>query len=155
HPVAREVMATVGAGATGGDVRRRLKAQPFGWPQDAIDAALVALHRSGALRATLNGQPIPPGQLDQNRLQSAEFLPERVRLSTTDKIALRGLYQKVGVVAVSGEEELKANEFLNKLIELAKAAGGEPPLPAPPDTRKIEDLKSLTGTEQLGAIVEA
>lgn len=155
HPVAREVMAAIGAGARGGDVRKKLKARPFGWPQDAIDAALVALHRSGALRATLNRQLLPAGQLDQNRIQSAEFRLERVRLSTTEKITLRGLYQKVGVVAVSGEEELKANQFLDTLIRLASAAGGDPPLPARPDTKKIEDLKCLTGTEQLGAILEA
>lgn len=155
HPVAREVMASVGIGARGGDVRKKLKAEPFGWPQDAIDAALVALCRAGALRATLNGQPIPVGQLDQNRIQTAEFRPERVRLGTTDKIALRGLYQKVGVTAVSGEEELKASQFFEALLRLAAAAGGEPPLPARPDTRKIEDLKRLTGTEQLGAIVGA
>ncbi len=155
HPVAREVMAVVGTGIRGGDVRKKLKAEPFGWPQDAIDAALVALHRAGALRATLNGQPIAAGQLDQNRIQSTEFRPEKVRLGTTDKIALRGLYQKAGVTVISGDEELKATQFLDALIQLARAAGGEPPLPARPDTRKIEDLKRLTGTEQLGAILEA
>lgn len=155
HPVAREVLAAVGTGARGGDVRRKLKAEPFGWPQDAIDAALVALHRAGVLRATLNGQPVPPGQLDQNRIQSAEFRPEKVRLRTADKIALRGLYQKAGVAVLSGEEEIKANQFLDALLQLARAAGGDPPLPARPDTTKIEDLKRLTGTEQLGAILQA
>ncbi|MEW6662457.1 MAG: BREX system P-loop protein BrxC [Bacillota bacterium] len=154
HPVAREVMATVGNGAKGGDVRKTLKAAPYGWPQDAIDAALVALHRAGSLRATLNGQPVPPGQLDQNRIQSAEFRPERVRLGTADKIAMRGLYQKAGVQVKPGEEELKANQFLDTLLELAQAAGGDPPLPARPDTAKVGDLKRLTGTEQLGAILQ-
>jgi hypothetical protein len=154
HPVAREVMAVVGSGLKGSEVRKTFKGAPYGWPQDAIDAALVALHRAGLLRATLNGQPVPPGQLDQNRIPSTEFRPEKVRLGTMDKIELRGLYQKAGVSVRSGEEELKANQFLDTLLELARAAGGDPPLPARPDTRKIEELKRLTGTEQLGAILQ-
>ena len=154
HPVAREVMIIVGNGSKGGEVRKTLKAAPYGWPQDAIDVALMALHRAGSLRATLNGQPVPPGQLDQNRIPSAEFRPEKVRLGTTDKIALRGLFQKAGVSVKSGEEELKAIQFLDTLIKLAQAAGGESPLPTRPDTTKIDDLKRLTGTDQLGAILQ-
>jgi len=154
HPVAREVMALVGSGLKGSEIRKTLKGAPYGWPQDAIDAALLALHRAGLLRATLNGYPVLPGQLDQNRIPSTEFRAERVRLGTQDKIELRGLYQKAGVSVKSGEEELKANTFLEKLMELARAAGGDPPLPAQPDTRKIEELKCLTGTEQLGAILQ-
>jgi hypothetical protein len=154
HPVAREVMAAVGNGARGGDVRKTLKAAPYGWPQDAIDAALMALCRTGSLRATQNGQPVAPGQLDQSRIQSAEFRPEKVRLGTADKIALRGLCQKAGVPVRPGEEELKANHFLDTLLEIARTAGGDPPLPARPDTAKVEELKRLTGTEQLGAILQ-
>ena len=43
HPVAREVLDAVGAGARGSIVRKKLMSAPYGWPQDAIDAALVAL----------------------------------------------------------------------------------------------------------------
>jgi hypothetical protein len=155
HPVAKEVMTTVGVGARGSDIRRKLKAAPYGWPQDAIDAALLALHRAGVLRATLNGQAVRVGQLDQNRIPSAEFHPEKVRLGATEKIALRGLYQKAGLTVSPGDEDSKANQFLDTMLALAAAAGGDPPLPARPDTTKIEDLKRMTGTEQLGAILHA
>src|SRR5439155_9818611 len=40
HPVCQQVTSTIGAGKTGGDVRKLLRTSPFGWPQDAIDAAL-------------------------------------------------------------------------------------------------------------------
>jgi hypothetical protein len=113
------------------------------------------LHRTGALRVTHNGQPLAPGHLDQNKIQSAEFRPERVRLGTTDKIALRGLYQKVGVTVRSGEEEVRAGEYLRTLEDLARAAGGDTPLPARPGTAKIDELKRLVGTEQLGGILKA
>lgn len=154
HPVAKEVLAQVGAGARGTDVQRVLKAPEFGWPQDAIDAALIALHRSGHLRATRNGQPIAPGVLDQNGVKAAEFRPEKVRLTTPERIALRGLFDRAGVITKAGEEELRAPAFLTALLALAERAGGAAPLPPTPDTNAIEDLQRLAGTEQLGAILE-
>src|SRR5690606_18258200 len=65
HPVCREVIASVGSGATGSTVRKRLTSPPFGWGQDAIDAALIALANAGILRVTQNGQKLK-GRLDQN-----------------------------------------------------------------------------------------
>ncbi|HVQ76899.1 MAG TPA: BREX system P-loop protein BrxC [Candidatus Binatia bacterium] len=155
HPVSREVLARAGAGARGTDLHKALKSSPYGWPQDAIDAALIALHRSGHLRATRsNGQPVVPGSLDQAGVKGAEFRAERVRLTTSQRIALRGLFGQIGVAARSGEEEARAAGFLDALVALAARAGGEAPLPAAPDTRPIEGLKRLAGTEQLGAILD-
>jgi len=154
HAVSREVLARAGAGARGTDLHKALKSTPYGWPQDAIDAALIALHRSGHLRATRNGQPVTPGSLDQAAVKSAEFRAERVRLTISQRIALRGLFGQVGVVTRGGEEEVRAPAFLEALASLASRAGGEPPLPPAPDTRPIEELKRLAGTEQLGAILD-
>lgn len=153
HPVAREVLATIGSGASGSEVRRTLRASPFGWPQDAIDAALVALHRDGALRVALNGQSLAPAQLDQNKIPKAEFRTEKIRLSATQKLAIRGLYQKVGLPGKSGDEELIAPRFLDAITDIAARAGGDAPLPARPPTTKIEEVRRLTGTDQLGAIL--
>ncbi|MGH3118905.1 MAG: BREX system P-loop protein BrxC, partial [Gaiellales bacterium] len=131
-----------------------LKAAPYGWPQDAIDAALIALHRSGHLRATRNGQPVHVGGLDQAGIRGAEFRPERVRLTTAQRIALRGLFDRVGVATRSGEEELRAPAFLDAVSGLATDAGGAAPLPPVPETSRIDDLKRLAGTEQLAAILD-
>ena len=154
HPVSREVINTIGNAARGGDILKTLLAAPYGWPQDAIAAVLVALTRSGSLRATVNGQVIQASALDQSKIKTAEFRPEKVRLGAEHKLALRGLYQNVGVSVKSGEEELKANEFLNALIDLGVKAGGPAPLPERPDTKVLEELRTLTGTEQLGKILE-
>lgn len=155
HPVLREALAQIGAGAKGADVRRVLKGAPHGWPQDAIDTALVALHRSGTLRVTLNERPVPPGQLDQNKISTAEFRPERVRLSLNDKLAIRRLFQQADIAMKSGEEEAKVVAFLGRLQTLALDAGGDPPLPARPSTETITSLQRLAGSEQLGAILAA
>ena len=152
HPVAKEVLGTVGAVARGTAIHKVLKAAPCGWPQDAIDAVLIALHRAGHLRATRNGQPVPAGALDQAGVKAAEFRPEKVRLTTSQRIALRGLFGKLGVNTKSGEEENRAPEFLGALVGLAGRAGGSAPLPPASDTAIIEDMKRLAGAEQLAEI---
>ena len=154
HPVAKEVMNTVGAGARGPEVHRKLRSAPFGWPQDAIDAALISLFHAGRLKAERNGQPVQPGKLDQAAVKTTNFRPEQVVLKTAEKIALRGLFQTAGVSVASGEEERGAADFLATLQFLAAAAGGEPPLPAPPVSALLDGLGRKTGNEQLAAVHE-
>lgn len=152
HIVCQQVLAQIGAGKTGADLRKYLEASPYGWPRDAIDAALLALHRLQHLTATLNGAAVAPGQLDQNKIPKTEFRVERATLSVQDRVALRGLFQKLGVACKSGEEVGKAAEFLAQLAALAAAAGGQPPLPPAADSAAIQDIQRLVGNEQLAAI---
>jgi hypothetical protein len=152
HPVCQQVIATVGSGCTGTDVRRALKSGPYGWPQDAIDAAIIALHRLQHVTATLNGAPVAPGQLDQNKIAKAELRVERTTLSVQDRLILRKLFQTAGIACKSGEEAAKATEFLRTLLELAQSAGGQPPLPPTTGLTDLEDLEKLVGSEQLVAI---
>jgi hypothetical protein len=152
HPVCQQVLTTIGAGKTGGEVRKALQASPFGWPKDAIDAALIALHRWQHVTATLNGAPVAPGQLDQNKIPKGEFRVERITLSVTDRLALRRLFQSVDVSCKAGEELAKAPEFLQKLVALAAGAGGAAPLPPSPQTTDIADIARLVGNDLLAGI---
>ena len=154
HPVAKEVMATVGNGRRGPDVRKTLGDSPFGWPQDAVDAALVALHGRGHLQATRNGTEVRAGGLDQTAIRTTVFRLETVVLATPQRIALRGLFLQAGVTAKPGEEGAQAVPFLDALRGLAEASGGEAPLPAPSGDGLLDDLGRLTGNEQLAAILK-
>lgn len=151
HPVCMQVTAAIGAGKVGGEIRKVLRAAPYGWPQDAIDAALIALHRSQHITATLNGTPIPLGQLDQNKIAKAEFRVEHATLSVQDRLLVRKLITQL-VQCKAGEEGAKAPEFLAAAVTLAHSAGGDAPLPAPPSTTDVEDIQRLVGNEQLVAI---
>ena len=155
HPVAREVMTTVGTGARGAEVHRTLRAAPFGWPQDAVDAALIAAFHAGRLRAERSGQPLAPGGLDQAGVKTAFFRPEQVVLTVRQRLEIRGLFQRMEVSVPSGVEQQGAAEFLAALRALSERAGGEPPLPAPPVSALLEDLGRKTGNEQLLAIHES
>ena len=150
HPVAKEVTAAVGSGKRGGEVRKTLAAPPFGWPRDAVDAALVALHGLGQLAATRNGTPVK--RLDQTAIATAVFRPETVVLTASQRIELRGLFQKAGVTAKSGEEGARAGEFVEAMRTLAAEAGGDAPAPLPPDTGLLDDLARLSGNEQLDTL---
>ena len=153
HPVARQVLAMLGTGARGTEVHRRLRVAPFGWPQDAVDAVLIALHRSGHIRAVRAGASVAAGALDQAGIKSAEFRTERVVLTAGERIDLRRLFQDLGVQAGIGQESQHAAGFLDEMRRLAEAAGGEAPLPPVPGTVFLDDLSSLAGTEQLAGIL--
>jgi hypothetical protein len=153
HVVAKEVLRVMGNGETGSKIRRALEAPPYGWPKDAIDAALIALHRAGVVRAARNGSAIAPGALDQNNIPTAEFRPEATIVSTKDRIAVKGVCAHLGVSNVrSGEEELRAGEALRALADLGKRAGGEAPLPAPPSMTLVNELTAKSGGELLVAV---
>jgi hypothetical protein len=152
HPVCQQLMATIGVCKTGTEIRKALRASPYGWPQDAIDAALVALHRSQHITATLNGASLALGQLDQNKIAKTEFRVEQATLTVQDRLLLRRLFQQLGIQCKSGEEAIAAPNYLRGLVDLAHAAGGAAPLPACPATTEIEDLQRKVGNEQLVGI---
>jgi hypothetical protein len=152
HSVCKAVVATIGSGKLGGEVRKVLGGSPYGWPQDAIDAALIALHRAQHLSATLNGSVLAPGQLDQNKISKAEFRVEKVTLTVGDRLAIRKLFQSLGVSCKPVEELVKAPDFLDKLACLGRATGGDAPLPASPSVANIEEIRSRVGNDQLAGI---
>jgi hypothetical protein len=152
HPVCKEVLATIGSGAVGGGVRKQLERDPYGWPRDAVDAALIALHRSQHVTATLNGVAVTPGQLDQNKISKSEFRVEKTTLGVQDKNALRALYQEVEIKAKGEELDAKAPAFFTAVYKLADEAGGDAPSPDRPSLTDIEDIEKLVGNDRLAAL---
>lgn len=153
HPVCAAILSEVGAGKQGKEIRGTFEASPYGWPRDAVDAALIVLHATGHLRAILKGTPIPRGQLDQNKIPVADFRAETFTLDASQRMKLRKLFQTAGPCS-PGEESAKAPQYLSHLLDLASRAGGDPPLPPRPNTAHLERLRGLAGTEQLAAILE-
>ncbi len=148
HVASKEVLRVMGNSETGSKIRKALETPPFGWPKDAVDAALIALHRAGVVRATRNGSIIAPGALDQNIIPPAEFRPEAAVVSTKDKLAVKGVCAHLGVSNVkSGEEEIRTGEALKALAELGKRVGGDAPLPAVPNMTLLNELKVKSGAE--------
>ena len=154
HPVCAAVLTWVGSGKRGRDVRSHFSDPPFGWPRDAIDGALISLFESGYLRASANGVALSPRGLDQSKVPSTDFRVEIATISARQRLQARKLFQNAGIDCKRDEEVTAAGHFLAKLVELAATAGGEPPLPEPPDIRHLTELQSLVGNEQLVSILE-
>ena len=111
HPVSAAVLSEVGSGKRGKDIRAAFEASPYGWPRDAVDAALVTLHTTSHLRATHKGITLSPGQLDQAKISVTDFRAETTTLSAREKMKLRKLFHAAGVDCKPGEEILKALSF--------------------------------------------
>jgi hypothetical protein len=152
HPVCKAIRDFVGSGKKGTDIRKKFTAPPYGWPQDAIDAALFVLSNAGILQARSGTEAIPKGKLDQKNIPSIEFRVESITLSKVQLIALRGLFKAMGLNTQPNYETVDAPKFLDRMARLAEDAGGETPLPKRPDTSHLDDLCNRVGNDQLKAI---
>ncbi|MCU0772111.1 MAG: BREX system P-loop protein BrxC [Verrucomicrobia bacterium] len=154
HPVCAAILGFVNAGKKGSELRRQFSSGQYGWPQDAIDGALVLLSVTGHLRVTQNGQPFDPRQLDHSKIGICDFRTEHVTISAAQKLAVRKLFQAAQVGCKPGEETAVAPEFIAKVIALAETAGGDAPRPEKPNLTPVKEIKALTGNEQLVRLYE-
>lgn len=152
HPVAAELIKTIGAGKKGTDLRKVFCAPPYGWPQDAIDAVLATLLASNHLTARLNGQSLALADVDQKKLGTADYRVEHPVLSAAQKLKVRQLYQTVGHKFTPGDEQGAAPGFLALAKALAAKAGGEAPAPDRPGLTQWLDLDTKSGNELLQAL---
>jgi hypothetical protein len=155
HPVCAAILAEVGAGRRGKEIRDKFEASPYGWPRDAIDGALMTLHATGHLRAVHKGAVLVVGQLDQAKVSVTDFRAETATIDAKGRIKLRKLFQVADVPCKPNEEATAAGAFLTRMYDLADGAGGDAPLPARPSTLHLDTLRGLAGNEQLAAILGA
>ncbi len=154
HVVSKEVLRVLGTANTGNKIRKELNAPPFGWSNDAIDAALIAMHRCGVLKATRNGAVVVPGVLDQNNVPTSEFKREQTIVSMQQRITASGVCTVCKCPSRRNEEESKCAEALQALKSLAQRAGSDAPAPEVPNLTLVHGLASKSGAELLVAVAE-
>jgi hypothetical protein len=155
HPVCKEILSKVGSGIEGRELRKFFAASPYGWPQDAVDGGIIALHAGAHLLARYNGQALTVGQLDQNKISKTEFRTESIILTAADKLKLRGLFVDAGIAAKASDDlEAKSAEYLTLAETLAGKAGGAAPLPEVPNTTKLADLRARVGNDRLKGLLD-
>ncbi len=150
QPVCQKLLAYIGPGKKGSEIRDNFEGPPFGWPRDAIDGALFALLSAGHIRATdAAGKLVDAKSLDRNKLTQASFRQESITISPPQLIKIRQLFSAVGVSCQPKEELAKVPQLIAKLRELANKAGGPSPAPVTPKLTAIEAIEAQTGNAQL------
>ena len=87
HPVAKEILLYIGAGKKGAEAVKHFTGGEYGWPKDAVDAAIATLMVSGHLHARIDDKPMGIGDVDQKSLG-------KVALKTAHPVLTAG--QKLG-----------------------------------------------------------
>lgn len=150
HPVCQKLLAFIGPGKKGAEIREHFEAPPYGWPRDAIDGGLYALLATGHIKATdAASRPVDAKSLDRTKLTQAAFQRESINITPVHLIKIRSLFNKVGVACQNTEELAKTPILLAKLREQAGQAGGQAPAPEAPKLTIIEDIEAQSGNAQL------
>ena len=150
HPVCQKLLAYIGPGKKGAEIRENFEAPPYGWPRDAIDGALYALLAAGHLKATdASSKAVDAKSLDRSKLTQASFQRESVNITPPQFIRIRGLFSAVGVPCQPKEELTKVPALLARLRDQASKAGGAAPAPNLPKLSVIEAIEAQTGNAQL------
>ncbi len=156
HPVVRAVLDAIPQGGKRGqELHRRFTAPSYGWPKDAVDAALLVLTAADKVEAKHNGTVVNARQMRQNEIGSVEFRPQSIQPKMADRLAVRGLAQHLGH-KIQGHDDLELTALvLESLHQLAGDAGGDAPLPPRPSTERLRDLEARAGNAQLVAVAAA
>ncbi|WP_103018746.1 BREX system P-loop protein BrxC [Alicycliphilus denitrificans] len=150
HPVCQKLLAYIGPGKKGAEIRDQFEAPPFGWPRDAIDGALYALLAAGHLKASDAAfKPVDAKSLDRAKLTQTKFERESINITPIQLIKIRKLFDAVGVPCQPKEEQAKVSVLLAKLREQAAKAGGPAPAPEVPKLTPIETIEAQSGNAQL------
>jgi len=150
HPVAAAIIAFMGSGKTGLEIRKKFTGIDYGWPQDAIDAVLTTLLASNHLSARISGNPLSLTEVDQKKLGHATFRTESPVLTAVQKLAIRKLFQETGLPKITpGNEAVDALRFIDHVKAIVVQAGGDAPAPMPPAAPEITALESCSGNDLL------
>jgi hypothetical protein len=150
HPVCQEIRTYAGSnGRKGSELRNHFGGQPYGWPQDAIDGALVAMLASGHMSAKKGANPVAARSLVRAQIGTTDFYSEGITLTAGQRLQVRKLITDLGISVKTGEEAQQIPVMLERLRTLASAAGGDAPRPLSPDTSLLDNIAALSGNEQL------
>ena len=153
NPVCKAILGFLAAGKKGIDIRSNFESSPYGWSRDAVDGGLQVLLVAGLIRAQdERGQSLDPKELERKAVGKVFFKVESATITTAQRIQLRKLFQKFCLSTKQGDELACVSQFLVKMLELAKEAGGDAPKPQLPDTAFLDGVRLTAGNEQLLAI---
>ncbi len=156
HPVCKKILQYISTGKRGNDVHKHFSDSPYGWSKDAVDACLYVLLVTEHLRAMSNGKVVTWQQIDRRAIGQTDFRVEAITLTANQKIAIRKLFQAVGVNCQPSDDLAPlVPQYITALRQLAQNSGGDVPLPECPDMSLIDQLAQQSGNAQLLDLCDA
>ena len=151
HPVCMQVICSIGAGKVGAEIRKALASGALrlaaGCGRCSADRlAPVAAHHGHSERRGGSTGPTRPEQDCQGRV------PCRTRDPLGSGSAAAAEAHHAASAMQERRRRRQSARVPRRAGNLARSAGGDAPLPAPPSTTDIEDIQRLVGNEQLVAI---
>lgn len=146
--VCKDLLATIGAGMKGSEIRTFYRDTPYGWPQDAIDGALAVLVANDLVEAHQGNRRYGITELTAQNLGKIDFRVVTIQFTIEQKISVRKILQEAGLSHQPGKELSMLPELLATIETLAKNAGGDAPCPKQPTTTYLEPVRRATGNEQ-------
>ena len=153
HAVCKAVRDFVGSGKRGTDIRKKFAAPPYGWPQDAIDAALFVLFKwapPGPERH--RGSPQGQARSEEHPVDRVPGRVDHADESPTDRAAcpVQGhRAEHPDELRVGGRPQVPGSDD-----QAGRTGGGDTPQPKRPSTTHLEDLSNRVGNDQLKAIYD-
>jgi hypothetical protein len=153
HPVCKAFLRALRPAKRGSELRTLFAAPPYGWPREAIDAAMLGLANAGQVKVTgADGKPAVAVDLNATQLGTCTFAPETRVISASERIAVRALGLALGLSVPSGEENNYLLTIVDRLAQVAEAAGGEAPAPKPPEVPGMTEFRAATGNDLLAEL---
>jgi hypothetical protein len=155
HPVCKAVLAELGPGRKGSYLRTKFTEPEYGWPQDAVDGALVVLANAGVIKVTgEDGKQVSLPDLPRSKIGVCTYRAETTVITVGQRMAARGLLTEAGVHFENGQEAYALSALLEKLETAAKGSGGDAPAPAADSIPNLSHLRSLSGNDLLAAVAD-
>jgi hypothetical protein len=153
HPVCKAILRALGSGKKGSDLRNLFTGVSYGWPKDAVDAALVVLNNADQVKASgPDGKPVVLADLNTNAFGTCSFAAETRVVTAKEKMAVRALGNLIKLQIGPGEEIAHVVPIVDRLVALAAEAGGDAPAPQPPEVPGMAEFRATTGNDLLAAL---
>jgi hypothetical protein len=156
NPVCKEVLAAISPGGTkGAELQKRFAGPQFGWPKDAVSAAVLTLFAAGNIRATQDGRELTgPKELPQTQIGKVTLYRDETPPTMSQRLKVRGLLTAAHIAYEPNQEGSQLSALLQQLKGFANRAGGPPPLPERPDTDHLDALLALAGNQRFRAVAD-
>ncbi|WP_027565284.1 BREX system P-loop protein BrxC [Bradyrhizobium sp. URHA0013] len=153
HPVCKALLADLGPGRKGSDLRAKFTSPPYGWSGDVVDGALLVLANAGLLRVTGDdGKPASLPDIPRQKIGTCTFRAETIIITIAQRMPVRGLLTDTGIAFENNQEHLALSALLDRLESAALQSGGDAPAPEAEKVPKLAAYKGMSGNDLLAAL---